>query len=103
MSEAKHTPGPWMFVPAGGVAWNEYPIVQRQSAGGFQVVDADKERATADARLIAAAPELLEALQALMIINDEGGPFGGEIYLDRVDRAWDNARAAIAKARGEAQ
>jgi hypothetical protein len=54
-------------------------------------------------RFIAAAPCMLKALEALMDLNDNGGPFGGEIYQDRVDRAWDNARAAIAEATGEAQ
>jgi hypothetical protein len=28
-------------------------------------------------------------------LNDNGGPFGGEIYRDRVENAWFNARAAI--------
>lgn len=39
------------------------------------------------------------ALAALMHLNDNGGPFGGEIYQDRVDRAWDRARATLAAIR----
>ena len=50
----------------------------------------------------AAMPETkaLEALAELMDLNDNGGPFGGEIYQDRVNRAWDNARDVIRAARG---
>ena len=60
MSEIKHTPGPWIcFVPFKG----RYPIVQRGRSGGFQVIAVNKDSALADARLIAAAPELLEALK----------------------------------------
>lgn len=38
---------------------------------------------------------LREALETLLKLNDDSGPFGGEIYQDRVDRAWENARAAL--------
>jgi hypothetical protein len=42
----------------------EYGVyVQRNRSGGFMVSDTDKERAKADARLIAAAPDLLAALE----------------------------------------
>lgn len=61
----------------------------------------DFNKTLALARLFAAAPELLEALAALLDMNDNYSYFGGEIYRDRIDRAWDNARAALAKARGE--
>jgi hypothetical protein len=39
--------------------------------------------------------ELRAALTALMEINDNHSPFGGEIYWDRVERTWDAARAAL--------
>ena len=60
--------------------------------------------------LIAAAPDLhriateqaaeitrlRDALSMLISMSDNQSPFGGEIYQDRVDRAWDNARSALA-------
>ena len=38
---------------------------------------------------------LRDALSMLISMSDNHSPFGGEIYQDRVDRAWDNARAAL--------
>lgn len=49
------------------------------------------EEARANARLIAAAPELLEALIELCAAPNKHRP----------ERVWDQARAAIAKAKGE--
>jgi hypothetical protein len=40
---------------------------------------------------------LVEAGQALLDLNDNHSPFGGEMYRDRVDRTWDNFRAALAQ------
>ena len=52
-------------------------------------------------RLTQPEPELLEALETLLALNENYSAFGGEIYRDRTDRAWDNARAVLKKARGE--
>jgi len=98
---SKHTPGPWTFVPDDredgilGVVWGEgWPIAEIYS----DILD--PEEAEADTRLIAAAPELLAALQGLyadqvdyLTLNNLGG----------MDNHWMKAaRAAIAKATGEA-
>jgi len=40
---------------------------------------------------------LLAALTVLVNLNENHSPFGGEIYQDRVDRAWDTARALVVK------
>lgn len=57
---SKHTPGPWRYASANaGNLW----FVQRGKSGGFVVEAEDAENALADARLIAAAPEMLEALK----------------------------------------
>lgn len=83
-----HTPGPWAVDPtvssgevmtAHGYAIHEHPTYSSIT---------DTKEIQANARLIAAAPELLLALQELM--NTDGG-----------DLRWFSARAAIAKATGE--
>ncbi|MFY3461077.1 hypothetical protein ACOTJD_30920, partial [Achromobacter xylosoxidans] len=64
------------------------------------------DRQEADARLIAAAPELLEALQKLLDLQVAKKELE---YLDKgigtktPNAAWLEARAAIAKAKGEQQ
>ena len=89
-----HTPAPWYWsdnVP--DAPKNHCTIVD---ADGFTIAE-PSPMSEADARLIAAAPDLLAALQALV-----GEADLGEVDLDEDDRALlDNARAAIAKATGE--
>lgn len=85
MSEAKHTKGPWRI---GAMESGRYAV---DGENGQEVTGwLDSE---ADARLIAAAPELLEALQALV---NEPQPIG----IDRT--AYQAALVAIAKATGGA-
>lgn len=93
-----HTPGPW----ASGRAIPEDGAVSRIVRAGddhiavvMHLEDAAQEAAD-NARLIAAAPELLEALQALVGEADLG-------EIDNEDNArllLDWARAAIARATG---
>ena len=88
---AKHTPGPWFAKFEAGRYVISYqgefgPHRALAITGGFQPDNA------ANARLIAAAPELLEALQAVDVLF-------GHLATDSTQRIWvDNARAAIAKA-----
>lgn len=81
MSGFKGKPGPWHW--EGKVLCNDEHIV---GGDGWAFNDADK-------RLIAAAPELLEALQELVFLyeHDEGCPELTE---------YKRAKAAIAKALG---
>ena len=93
---SKHTPGPWEikrhFDPG-------YKFISAPTHSGLaQVVWCmeDEERSPsceANAYLIAAAPELLEALEMMLEMSEMGG-FGKAA-------AEDVARAAIAKAKGE--
>ena len=92
----KHTPGPWFAVADKG----QTIIRTSRSSAAFSplaIVKGDKRDTLKDqeanARLIAAAPDLLEALSE--IIND-GGKF---VMTNETHR---KARAAIARARGEA-
>jgi len=86
---SKHTPGPWHLHIG-----DDYAEVSVQCGDAtIEIFNAyrDEECVDADARLIAAAPDMLAALRALDDVNlDVGGVFAREI----VD-------AAIAKAEGE--
>lgn len=88
----KHTPGPWTNLPRHECI----PICRQDEAGlsiGF-VHSSSPERIAeglANAKLIAAAPELLEALEMAMEIGDQcSRGFLGKFQA--------KARAAIAKA-----
>jgi len=95
---SKHTPGPWEHTGQG------YIVGKEDNGYGLGYVDvcsvylrAVRGRTNANARLIAAAPDLLEALDALLYAYQDQGNTGST-HDDKVLQA----RAAIAKARGEA-
>lgn len=89
-TNAQHTPGPWHF--EAGVEDNEGEFYVCHAATVCDATTVCNPGSEADARLIAAAPELLEALiEAAEFIQ----PFNrAEALLDRID-------AAIALATGE--
>lgn len=97
-----HTPGPWQ---ADGFEINKEGLEPKGSATVWHVAGtsyslADPDTRRANARLIAAAPELLEALKDCLgyVISDyesRDGGFGG------AQESVDRARAAIAKAEGK--
>lgn len=104
-----HTPGPWnMHTDGCNQVWTTEGIVAIVRDGNDEGIN-DSEQATSNARLIAAAPELLEALQKLM-----REPLGDFIYdiRDSEMQGWDGprvtnwgeacilAKTAIAKAEG---
>lgn len=92
MSPAKHTPGPWKI----GATIGGRPKVINQN--GFAIcgfASGSYAQMQHDARLIAAAPELLEALQQQLHALNVGSH-------DAMEQAYEAARAAIAKATGEA-
>lgn len=91
--QSNHTPGPWTLGDEND------PLVFSPVAGAYvaQVLAYDggslRSNYAADAALIAAAPELLAALQ--LLVRGDGQP-------DECARAMRAARAAIARATGEA-
>lgn len=119
MTETKFTPGPWHCA-------SKKPR-QISDKRGFKIAkcllltkganfELSKQEGLANAHLIAAAPELYEALeQALAAIKDfleyehDGDPWTedaramGEMDIHEflADGRFDSARAALAKARGE--
>ena len=92
--ETKHTPGPWMFdatLKGDGSFGGSY-IVSNNAKRTWPLAEVYRED---NARLIAAAPDLLEALKALVA---DLKPYMGQ---GRMDDKIRNAIAAIAKAMGE--
>jgi len=88
---SKHTPGPWSTTKTFG----GQILVHTEANFVVAIVRGYKHPYKSNARLIAAAPELLDALQLLidMDVAYQRGPKVGE--------AVEYARAAIAKATGE--
>lgn len=90
----KHTPGPWRIhgrvirVPGRGVIAE---IPGPETVGVFDWLD--------NARLIAAAPDLLEAVKQMIGVYDDYG--AGFYNQDEFVEGVDKARAAIAKAEGK--
>lgn len=108
---SKHTPGPWEVSHGGhgsphGFVIDEYYVLNRTVADDVAIAADIVDPATqmpseANARLIAAAPELLEALIRLEaeLVEDKYG----ECYEPSPFENLALARAAIAKATGGAQ
>jgi len=110
---AKHTPGPWVrftgtdgdgttegvAIDEGSAYWA--PILEERDQEGWTIcrltswdlMDRDRDEVRANMALIAAAPELLAALEGIVSKLDD---------LGILHRAKANARAAISKARGGA-
>ena len=91
MSAAKHTPGPWVATP------NLTAVVADGGEAGNRMITSTlgkRFEQQANTRLIAAAPDLLAALQRI---------HGQALHGDYVTSAFviDWARSAIARATGE--
>tara|TARA_R110000868_G_scaffold398668_2_gene671997 strand:- start:1415 stop:1783 length:369 start_codon:yes stop_codon:yes gene_type:complete len=92
MSEQKHTPGPWYALGLDFAKTKVWEVVAGPKSDTVVELSLFSENAGADAKLIAAAPELLAALEVAVE------------YFDRNDIdcvAHDDAKAAIKKAKGE--
>jgi len=93
----KHTPGPWESISC--------RVFQVDSVGGRQIVTGCRggtdEEMRANALLIAAAPELLDAVRVLSEFLTREGLLTGNI--DAIRPVLDAARAAIANATGGGQ
>lgn len=84
MSKAMHTQGPWEFLSEPGYCF------QINGADGTVICCFDEDPKPEDARLMATAPELLEALQAMVsLVMREAPHLSGKTI--------GNAKAVIAK------
>ena len=102
MSKSEHTPGPWLVQETTVYALND----ERNPANRFTAsVDSgwadekcriSRQEVEANARLIAAAPDLLESLTNLVGLAKLGAA-----RLDKYQAAMSAAEAAIAKAEGK--
>lgn len=101
---ANFTKGPWKEVPqnsAGPMIAHEFETGNQMNPTGLRLVCHVLQRGNsitedrANAHLIAAAPELLEQLQALVGLLDESDEHEIE------DSTLDECRAVIAKAEGK--
>jgi hypothetical protein len=94
---AKHTPGPWSKLPSGEAKFIPLRAHHCEKLGfcigfvNYDINDGHGSIPAANARLIAAAPDLLDALQAFPGFTDDAT--AGDAWLEKM-------RAAIAKATG---
>lgn len=110
MSETRWTPGPWTLETAYrdedllSVVYvsednQEFPIAEEVGGRRHGADFEDESECVANAHLIAAAPELYEALEECKrVLSDLQST---QLEGTRTRAAWEKARAALAKARGE--
>lgn len=96
---SRHTPGPWRISsldsrtigPERGLTAHGTTVTQLQAVARITERGAESE---ANARLIAAAPDLFDVLKAVMVLNDTIDLLAGNETIAAA------ARSAIAKAEG---
>lgn len=107
MSNNKHTPGPWKAMGRTGHGMLPHTAVAAKTliARVYSEAFGDIENETANARLVAAAPDLLQALLALIPDAADAAGFNRKQgYIDIAAERWGRinaAKAAIAKATGD--
>lgn len=106
MSAPSFTPGPWIVLgnsvggPAIYTADKSNAIADVRTCGGVHVGGPQHPETQANARLIAAAPDLLEALESYVTTMAIAGGGDKALFMAAIREADNKARAAIAKATG---
>ena len=98
---SKHTPGPWEIEGTPRQGWDIFSLGEERR---YITSEPMRERAISyepDARLMAAAPELLEALEKIVELNAPGRRYKLHQLGMLVNTMLSIARAAVAKAKGE--
>jgi hypothetical protein len=103
---SKHTPGPWVVDEANTnlvarLVNGVYEYVCEVEPSSFSTRECSQDQEEADARLIAAAPDLLEALKDMHSGWKYIRETHGDLYGVGWDRSQGKAEAAIAKAEGK--
>lgn len=99
---SQHTPAPWEFSDMSGLTMDDEPYASAHVGANGEIIamlgdDYEKrDTVVANARLIAATPELLDALEAMLAEMQVWESELGE------HPAATKARAVLAKAKGEA-
>ncbi len=101
MNKPKFTPGPWIIDP---VRAGDKEIFINQPGDSWKRLEAtvsrddcDSKMALANAHLIAAAPDMYDALAASLKF------FNNHRHYEAGEDAYQGARAALAKAKGKSQ
>jgi hypothetical protein len=103
----KHTPGPWRVIHFRGSIADDFAVYTDGRENDHLVVGeftGHPRTRLANARLVAAAPDLLDVLTAAenaLAVAASYRPITRSPDGDRIDAALARARAALAKARGE--
>jgi hypothetical protein len=96
---AKHTAGPWRYCPANGSPTTGQHMIAGAKPGYLaEVRDLGRGDVIANARLIAAAPDLLHACRLIA----ENAPLAAEWLRENDPAAYAQVAQAIARATGEA-
>jgi hypothetical protein len=106
-TEAKHTAGPWSYNILPLKSYHRVPEISIYNADGNEFIrqsyDTYSDQATlseADACLIAAAPDMLEALEEVVALQEKHRTSAIRTHICMIVLA-EHARAIIAKAKGE--
>lgn len=92
----KHTPGPWK-VAHGMRGLQNLKVHGVENNEGLGIVNCGTGKdGEANARLIAAAPDMLEALKLIVKMGNDSSPEGIAV----INRGYEMAAAAIAKVEG---
>jgi hypothetical protein len=96
----KHTPGPWHVQPIGSERYVEAQgpkmicdMQRNEASNPIELAEID-----ANAKLIAATPDLLEALQAMLLIGEHTDLMQGMRIDALFPKRFEAARAAIERA-----
>ena len=96
---SNHTPGPWRIDKNDNPRNPGYHCRGDCNGQAFEVVFSTPDIRQADARLVAAAPELLSALKDAEFLLRKSGQIAGPMQ-DSYNRSAADARTAIAHAEG---